>query len=90
LLKGKEELELIKRLANFEEVVKKVGENYKIHVLTRYLLDLAQAFNNFYHNYPVLKAEEELMKSRVLLISCVKQIIKNGLGMLGIKVLERM
>tara|TARA_Y100000310_G_scaffold342433_1_gene445677 strand:- start:420 stop:2120 length:1701 start_codon:yes stop_codon:yes gene_type:complete len=90
LLVEKEELELVKMLANFEEIVKNVGENYKIHSLTRYLLDLAQAFNNFYHNYPVLKAEEELMKSRILLISCVKQVIKNGLSMLGIKVLERM
>ena len=90
LLKEKEELELIKILSNFEEMVKSVGSNYKIHVLTRYLLDLSQAFNNFYHNYPVLKAEEDLMKARILLISCVKQIIKNGLNMLGIKVLERM
>ncbi len=90
LLNQKEELELIKLLGNFDDVVSKVGETYKIHVLTRYLLDLAQAFNNFYHAYPVLKADEELKKARLLLISCVKQVIKNGLGLLGINVLERM
>ena len=90
LLKEKEELELIKILGNFENIVKTIGNNYKIHILARYLLDLAQSFNNFYHTYPVLKADEELKKARLLLISCVKQVIKNGLNLLGIDVLERM
>ena len=90
LLKEKEEQELITLLSNFNDVVKKSGETYKIHLIARYLLDLAQSFNNFYHAYPVLKADEELMKVRLLLISCVKQVIKNGLELLGINVLERM
>ncbi|TKJ16974.1 arginine--tRNA ligase [Candidatus Woesearchaeota archaeon B3_Woes] len=90
LLKEKEELELITTLSNFNDVVKTAGKNYKIHTITRYLLDLAQAFNNFYHTYPVLKADEELKKARLLLISCVKQVIKNGLNLLGIDVLKRM
>ena len=90
LLKEKEELEIIKMLGNFNDVVKTSGNNYKIHILARYLLDLAQSFNNFYHSYPVLKADEELKKARLLLISCVKQVIKNGLNLLGIDVLERM
>lgn len=90
LLKEKEELEIIKMLSNFNDIVKTIGNNYKIHVLARYLLDLAQSFNNFYHKYPVLKADEELKKARLLLIICVKQVIKNGLNLLGIDVLERM
>ena len=90
LLKEKEELEIIKMLSNFNDIVKTSGNNYKIHVLARYLLDLSQSFNNFYHTYPVLKADEELKKARLLLINCVKQVIKNSLNLLGIDVLERM
>jgi arginyl-tRNA synthetase len=90
LLKEKEEIELIKMLGNFNDIVKKAGEDYRINTITRYLLDLAQLFNNFYHIHPVLKAEEELMKSRLLLIKCVQQVIKNGLYLLGIDVLEQM
>jgi arginyl-tRNA synthetase len=90
LLSLKEEVELIRMLGEFENVIKKVGENYKIHVLARYLLELAQTFNNFYHAYPVLKADENLMKARLLLVSCVKQVLKNGLNLLGIDILERM
>jgi len=89
LLKEKEELELIKLLSNYEDIVKQAG-NYKINTLARYLLDLAQSFNNFYHAYPVLKAEEDVKKARLLMINCVKQVLKNGLYLLGIDVLERM
>jgi len=90
LLIEKEELELITMLSNFNSVVEKVGSNYKLHVLCRYLLDLAQSFNNFYHTYPVLNTSDDLKKSRLLLINCVKQVIKNGLSLLGIDTLERM
>jgi len=89
LLKEKEELELIKLLSNYEEIVKQAG-NYKINNLARYLLDLAQSFNNFYHAYPVLKADTGIKEARLLLISCVKQVLKNGLYLLGIDVLEKM
>jgi arginyl-tRNA synthetase len=90
LLKEKEEQDLIVMLNNFNDIVKKSGETYKLHIIARYLLDLAQSFNNFYHSFPVLKAKEELMKSRLLLISCIKQVLKNGLNLLGIDVLEKM
>jgi arginyl-tRNA synthetase len=90
LLKEPEEIKIIKQLGQFNDVINDVGEKYKIHLLVRYLLDLAQQFNNFYHNYPVLKAEEEIKKSRLLLCSCVQQVIKNGLSLLGIEIMERM
>jgi arginyl-tRNA synthetase len=90
LLLEKEELEIIKLLSGYEEIVKKAGEDYRINTVARYLLDLAQAFNNFYHMHPVLKAEDELKEARLLLIKCVQQVIKNGLSLLGIEILDRM
>lgn len=90
LLLEKEELEIIKLLSGYEEIVKKAGEDYRINTVARYLLDLAQAFNNFYHMHPVLKAEDELKEARLLLIKCVQQVIKNGLSLLGIEILDSM
>ena len=90
LLKEKEELELITLLNGFSSIVSEVGTKYNIHSLCRYLLDLAQGFNNFYHKYPVIKASDDLFKARLLMISCVKQVLKNGLSLLGIDVVEKM
>ncbi|MCK4521649.1 MAG: arginine--tRNA ligase [Nanoarchaeota archaeon] len=90
LLKEEKEKELVKALGDFPNIIEKSSENLRPHILARYLLDLAQLFNNFYHNYPVLKAEEELKKARLLLISCVKEILKTGLNLFGIDVLEEM
>jgi arginyl-tRNA synthetase len=90
LLNQKEEIELVKLLGNFNDVVRKAGEDYRINAVARYLLDLAQSFNNFYHVHPVLKADEDVKKARLFLIKCVQQVIKNGLYLLGIDTLERM
>jgi len=51
---------------------------------------LAQAFNEFYHACPVLTEEQELKKARILLIYCIKQVLGNGLNLLGIEMLEEM
>ena len=88
VLKEKQESELITLLSNYPNIVKTT--EYRPHILARYLLDLAQAFNNFYHAHQVLKAEEKIKKARLLLISCVKQVIKNGLNLLAIDTLEKM
>ncbi|MCD4705873.1 hypothetical protein K8R61_02205, partial [bacterium] len=52
--------------------------------------DLAKSFHSFYHICPVLKAEKETKKARLLLIYCVAQTIKKGLDLLGIEVLGEM
>ncbi|MBU1630892.1 MAG: hypothetical protein KKH49_03710, partial [Candidatus Omnitrophica bacterium] len=47
-------------------------------------------FSNFYIKCPILKADEGLQKARMLLASCVKQVLENGLSILGIETLEKM
>ena len=59
-------------------------------LLTRYLLDLSQAFNEFYHKYPILKEEPETAQDRLHLALAVRQVLQTGLGLLGIEAPERM
>ena len=90
LLKEKQETELIKLLGKFPDVVENAAASYKPSLIARYLLDLSQAFNEFYHIHQILKEKEELRNARILLINCIKQVLKNGLNLLGIEAPERM
>jgi len=58
--------------------------------LAEYLLSLTQKFNEFYHLYPVLKAENNLVQARLSLCQAVLQVLKNGLRLLGIETVEKM
>ena len=55
------------------------------HIVTRFVLDLAQAFNKFYHNSPILVDDEELRKARLALVECTRQTIENALKLLGMQ-----
>jgi arginyl-tRNA synthetase len=82
--------ELAKFLGQFSEVIENVCRNYKPHVLARYLLELSQRFNNYYGKVSILKSEGSLLESRIMLITAVKQVLENGLRLLGIDVVEEM
>ncbi len=85
------EIELIKELGKYDEIVKEAEEKYKISHIALYLLNLAQMFNDFYQNISVLNAESaELKQSRLVLCDYTSQIIKEGLSILDIDVLEEM
>ena len=84
-----EEHELIKMLGHFDEIINDATEGFRPHVLCRYLLDLCQAFNSYYHEIPILKAKEE-KRGRLSFISFVKEVISEGLVLLGVEPLEEM
>ena len=87
---GEDEKALIKFLFNYSEIIVE-SSKYKPSVICRYLLDLAQYFNEYYHKTSILKADDkELIKARILLIYCVKEVIKSGLNLLDVEVLEEM
>ncbi|MBD3202860.1 arginine--tRNA ligase [Candidatus Woesearchaeota archaeon] len=90
LLIKKQEKELIKYLSNFPETVKKSTKEYKPSIISRYLLDLCQSFNNYYHIHRILSEKKELTKSRIILIYAVSIVIKQGLNILGIEALNEM
>jgi len=85
------EIDLANKLMQFNDVLHKVAQNGTPHVLCAYLYDLAGNFSSFYENCEVLTAENELIKlSRLKIAQFCGQVIRCGLELLGIKVLERM
>ncbi len=90
LLKTEEEINSIKQLSNFSNIIEEAERTLKPTVIINYLYNLAQHFSLFYTKCPILKADEKLKKARLLLASSVKQVLENGLGILGIETLEKM
>ncbi len=90
LLKEKEEQLLIRLIFRFPSAVEAAASNYKPLLIAHYLLEVSQAFNNFYHQHQILKADDETRKARLLLITSVRQVLRNGLELLAIEAPERM
>ncbi|MBI2141035.1 arginine--tRNA ligase [Candidatus Woesearchaeota archaeon] len=84
------EIKVIKLIREFPTVVAAAAAQLKPALLSRYLLDLAQSFSNFYNDCPILTAEDNAREARLLLCSAVKQVLENGLKLLAIDVLEEM
>ena len=85
LLNQKEEITLIKLLAQFENTVNKATRDLKPNYIANYAYELAQKFNEFYHNCPVIKAEKELRNARLALVLAFTYVIKISLNLLGIE-----
>jgi len=82
---GDDEFELIKTLYTFPERVIDAANKYEPFVISRFVMQVAQAYNKFYHNNNILRADEDIKKARLLLTKCTKDVISTGLGLLGIK-----
>ncbi len=74
----------------FPCIVADAADSYDPSRLANYLIELAQTFNTFYHDHPVLKAEEPLRSSRLALVCSFQTVIGNGLRLLSIEPLEVM
>lgn len=77
-------------VAKFPECVEKAAELYKPNFIADHIFDLVQKFGTFYNSTPILKAEPEQMKSRLLLAEAVARTVKTGLDLLGIEAPEKM
>ena len=77
-------------LSKFPYVIQKVVEELKPNILAEYLLKVANMFNDFYRDHPVLKAESELRMHRLAIVDAARIVLRNGLDLLGIEPLERM
>lgn len=89
-LREKEEFELAKVLEHFNQVKREALDKYEPSVFTRYILDVAKSFNKFYNNINISNSEPSLRNARLQLVEATCQVIRNGLGLLGIEVVERM
>ncbi|AZZ94296.1 arginine--tRNA ligase [Hahella sp. KA22] len=78
------------RLLQFNEILHSVASEGCPHILCGYLYELSKEFANFYEACPVLKAEEPVRSSRLMLSLLIAKTLKQGLDLLGIETLERM
>ena len=90
LLTAPEEIDLIKKLAEYPDEIRIAAQTLEPSRLTRYVTDVASLFHSFYNECRVKGEEEKLMKARLLLVSAVKTVIKNVLDILSINAPERM
>ena len=90
-INSKEEFELVKTLAGFNSQILLALDKLEPSILTRYVIDVSKAFNKFYNSHSVLNLEDEdLKKTRLKLVEASCIVIKNGLELLGIEVVEEM
>lgn len=90
-LSSKEEFELAKTLSSFNEAILYSIDKLEPSIVTRYVIDVAKGFNKFYNAHSIVNAEDEETKvARIKLVEATCQVIKNGLNLLGIDVVEEM
>ncbi|MFM6105080.1 MAG: arginine--tRNA ligase [Sphaerospermopsis kisseleviana] len=90
ILKEDTELTLAKHILQLDEIIAEVEQDLLPNRLCEYLYNLSEKFNKFYDKCPVLKSEEPIKTSRLMLCYLTARTLKLGLDLLGIKVLERM
>ena len=82
--------QLTKLLYEFPDVVKEAGEKYEPSIVTRHVVDIAQAFNKFYHDEHILVENEDEKVAKVAMVIAAKDAIRNGLDLLCMKAPEKM
>ncbi|MEG1823718.1 MAG: arginine--tRNA ligase [Cloacibacillus sp.] len=90
LLTDPSELNLAKAISRFPEEITKAAEETAPHRLAYYATELAEAFHSFYNAQRVLGVEENIMKSRILLMEATRITLKNALDLLGVSAPEKM
>ncbi|MEM3116627.1 MAG: arginine--tRNA ligase [Candidatus Pacearchaeota archaeon] len=82
------EIELIKKISQFPEIVISAGKNFNPSIIANYAYQLAQVFNEFYHSCKVVGSEQEAF--RIELVRAFRQTLKNALRLLGIGTVDEM
>ncbi len=91
IVPNEKEIALIQTLADFPSVVEEAGRNYSPALIANYTYDLVKQYNQFYHDYSILKEENNKIKSlRLALCDATSRVVKEAMKLLGIKVPERM
>ena len=82
---------LIQMVADFAAIVKQAGEDYSPSIIANYTYDLVKEYNQFYHDFSILREENEAVKVfRLALSETVSKVVRLGMGLLGIEVPDRM
>ncbi len=81
---------LIKTLNEYEAAILNAAEKYESSIIARYVISLATAFNKFYHECPILQADEDTKQTRLFLTNLVQLVLKDSCCLLGMKCPEEM
>ena len=88
---NEKEIELVQKMNSFATAVEQAGKDYSPSGIANYCYELTKEFNQWYHDFSVLNADDEQTRiTRLVLAKNVAKIIKNGMALLGIEVPERM
>ena len=90
LLSDQDAADVLSVLENFNKSIMTAMKKNEPHIVTRFVLDLAQAFNKFYHNSPILVEDADLRAARLALVEATRQTIENALKILGMKAPQKM
>lgn len=90
LLQASEELDILRKIADFPEEIMIAARNMAPHRIARYVMDLAGLFHSFYNSHRVLNEDENLQNARLLLMDITRITIKNALLILGVTAPEQM
>lgn len=83
-------MNVVRQIDTFEEMLIRSANRYEPHHITRFVLDVCQAFNKFYHDNPILSAEEDKKRAYLSLVKVTKIVIQNALWILGMEAPEKM
>lgn len=87
---NEKEISIIKTLNEYTTVLEDAATKYKPSSLAQYLIKLSQQFNEFYQSCQIIKEESRIQKNRLVLSYCIAKILKDGLNLLNIDVLDEM
>jgi arginyl-tRNA synthetase len=88
---NEKEKEILQLFNEFPGIIKEAGNTYSPALIANYLYELAKEYNQFYHDYPILKEEFSNVRSlRLVLSEKTANIIRSGMHLLGIEVPEKM
>jgi arginyl-tRNA synthetase len=90
LINSAEEIDLIKCLADFEEIVKSSALSLEPHRIVVHLIDLAGRFHRFYHNHRVVTDDRAMSEARLYLCWAMRTVLRSGLSLIGISAPEKM
>lgn len=89
-LSDQDAADVLSVLETFNKSIMTAMKKNEPHIVTRFVLDLAQAFNKFYHNSPILVEDDDLRAARLALVEATRQTIENTLKILGMKAPQKM
>ena len=90
LLQDNASVNLIKEMYNFGSIVKQAADKNEPYIISRYLINIAQLFSSFYNENKIICDDKKMQEARIYLTYCTNILLKNGAGLLGIKIPDKM